>query len=89
MIAEWWLKSARVKRAIVGKPARSARKKPVVELSIPADVGALVESRPQEARAYQLALREQLQKCFNQKLAITGFAYDEKSARYLLDCYED
>lgn len=91
-LAEWRLKSARVRRAISGKPARSARKKPLAEVPIPTDVGALLDARPRacgEVRAVQAAVREQLQKYFAQGLAITGFVRDRKSARYLLERYED
>ena len=49
-----------------------------------------MQSNPREARRRrQLAVREQLQEFFAQKLAITGFEYDLRSARYLLDPYED
>jgi predicted GNAT superfamily acetyltransferase len=85
LLAEWWLNSARVRRAVQGKPPRSARRKPAAEVLIPPDVGALAE----EARAQQAAVREQLQRYFAQKLAITGFAYDPPSARYLLEPYEN
>jgi NTP pyrophosphatase (non-canonical NTP hydrolase) len=49
LIAEWELKSARVKRAASAK-LRSGRR-PLAEVSIPVDVGALVRSRPREPRA--------------------------------------
>jgi len=88
VIAEWWLKSARVRRAIVGKSPRSLRKKPAAEVLIPTDADAL-ESGLAEARAYQSAVRGQLQRHFARGLAITGFACDKKSARYLLDRYEN
>jgi len=89
LIAEWWLKSARVRRAIGGKPPRSGRKKPAAEVPIPADVDALLASDPEQARDAQLAVRAQLQKCFANGLVIVGFAYDGQSARYLLDHYEN
>jgi predicted GNAT superfamily acetyltransferase len=88
VIAEWWLKSARVKRAVAGKPPRSAKKQPVADVLIPANVGALFQSCPEEARAWQLTVRQDLQRHFARGLAITGFVFDHKSARYLLDRYE-
>jgi hypothetical protein len=48
-----------------------------------------MQSNPQEARQRQLVVRQQLQEFFAHKLAITGFEYEGKSARYLLDPYED
>lgn len=89
LIAEWWLKSPRVKRALAGKPPRSNKKKPAMEVPIPSDIGSLMESDPAAARAGQRALREQLQKCFARKLTITGFGLDRQTSRYLLDPYED
>jgi len=86
LVAEWELKSARVKRAASAR-LRSGRR-PLAEVSIPVDVAALVRSRPREARAWQLRVREQLQRYFAQGLAITGFALDQNSARYLLDRHE-
>jgi predicted GNAT superfamily acetyltransferase len=89
VIAEWQLRSARVRRALQGRPPRSARRRPLAEVVIPPDVGALLDARPPEARAVQAAVRAQLQKYFAQGLAITGFVRDRESARYLLDRYED
>ena len=89
LIVEWRLRSARVKRAVAGKPPRDNRMKPAAEVEIPPDIDQLIQSNPREARRRQLAVRRQLQRLFAHKLAITGFEYDVKSARYLLDSYED
>jgi predicted GNAT superfamily acetyltransferase len=89
LIAEWRLRSTRVKRAMAGKQLRSSKEKPVAVVEIPADIDPMTQSNPREARQRQLAVREQLQEFFAQKLVITGFEYDGKSARYLLDPYED
>lgn len=89
LIAEWRLDSARVKRALAGKAPRSSQAEPAATAEIPADIDQLRHSDPREARRRQAALRQQLQTCFAQKLAITGFEFDARSARYLLDPYED
>ena len=89
LIAEWHLSSIRVKRAMAGKAPRPGKAHPAVRLEIPADIDGLRQSNPAEARRCQLAVRHQLQDYFAQKLAITGFEYDVRSARYLLDPYED
>ena len=88
LIAEWRLASTRVKRALEAKPPRPG-KAAAATLEIPADIDGLRQSNPAEARRRQLAVRKQLQKFFAEKLAITGFEYDVRSARYLLDPYED
>jgi len=89
LIVEWWLSSTRVKRAMARKPPRRSKADPAARVEIPVDIDQLRQSNPQEARRRQLAVGEQLQEFFAQKLAITGFEYDVRSARYLLDPYED
>lgn len=89
VIAEWWIKSARVRRAIKGMPPRSPSKKPVAEVEIPADIGSLLSSRPGEAKACQQKVGVQLQEYFAKGLAATGFVFDGPSARYQLDRYEN
>jgi len=89
LIVEWCLRSTRVKRAMEGKPPRRSREKPAAIVEIPANIDQLAQSNPLEARRRQVDVREQLQEFFAQKLAITGFEYDVRSARYLLDPYED
>jgi predicted GNAT superfamily acetyltransferase len=58
-------------------------------VEIPANIDQVMQSNPREARQRQLAVRRQLQELFAQNLAITGFEYGVKSARYLLDPYEN
>jgi predicted GNAT superfamily acetyltransferase len=89
LVAEWWLRSPRVRRTLSGKPPRSDRKKPADEVTIPSDIESLKRTRPGEARAVQARVREQLEDCFARKLAITGFALEGAIAKYLLDPYED
>lgn len=89
LIAEWWLNSSRVRRALSGKPARILRRKPAAEVSIPSNMHALVEAKPEEGRARQLAAREQLQRLIARKLVITGFEVGTPESRYLLDRHED
>ena len=89
LIVEWWLKSARVKRALAGRSPRPSGLAPAAVVGIPADLDQLRQSNPGEARRRQSAVRGQLQRFFARKLAVTGFEFDVKSARYLLDPYED
>jgi predicted GNAT superfamily acetyltransferase len=89
LVAEWWLKSPRVRRALAGKPVRPRKKKPVRTVEIPLNIGKLAEEQPSEARAVQLRVREQLLDAFARKLAITGFERDERHYRFLLEKYEN
>jgi predicted GNAT superfamily acetyltransferase len=74
---------------MAGKSPRGSKEKPAAVVEIPANIDQKRRSNPREARQRQLAVRHQLQESFARKLAITGFEYDGKSARYLLDPYED
>jgi len=85
LIAEWWLKSPRVRKALAGKPPRDPGRKPAAEVNIPLDLGALLELDPAKAQVCQSAVRAELRDHFAHRLAITGFVCDGKSARYLLD----
>ena len=60
-------------------------KEPAALVSWVSDIEQLAGANPGRAQAVQLAVREQLQKCFAEKLVITGFARSEHENRYLLD----
>jgi len=87
LMAEWWLRSTRVKRALAGSAPRSSRKKPAATVAIPSDFAALADRDPAAARARQSLVREQLQQCFARGLAITGLTRDGSTCSYLLDEY--
>lgn len=89
LVAEWWLNSPRVKRALAGKPVRSAKKKPTRTVEIPLHISKLADERPDDARAVQLRVRKQLLDAFAHKLVITGFERDGHNYRFLLEKYED
>lgn len=89
LICEWWLSHPRVRRALSNMPSRQARKRPAAEVVFPADFRSLAESKPQEARVRQEALRAQLQRYFARGLLITDVIREENTARYVLDRLED
>lgn len=89
LVAEWWLKSPRVRRALAGNPPRVGRRKPTARVEVPLDIGRLADTRPAEARAVQQRVREQLLRNFERKLAITGFERDARSYHFLLEPYEN
>ncbi|HVB29138.1 MAG TPA: GNAT family N-acetyltransferase [Terriglobia bacterium] len=84
LMAEWWLKSSRVKRAVAGKVPRLARKSASAEVAIPLDLDVLVTRRSARAREWQSYVRASLQGCFSRKLVITGFEKTGAEAWYLL-----
>ena len=85
LVAEWWLKSPRVKRALAGKSPRQPTGKPAAVVAVPADFTLIAKTRPAEARRLQLSVREQLQRHFARKLVITAFALEGRMGRYVLD----
>jgi predicted GNAT superfamily acetyltransferase len=85
LIAEWPLKSARVKKVLAGKMPRPLGKAATATVAIPLDLDTLVSRESARARKCQASVRASLQDCFAQKLAITGFERTEAEARYLLD----
>jgi predicted GNAT superfamily acetyltransferase len=89
LVAEWWLTSPRVRRALAGKAPRAGKKKPAAVVEIPLAVGALADARPRQARALQRRVREQLTRAFKRQLAITGLESDERSYKFLLEPYEN
>jgi predicted GNAT superfamily acetyltransferase len=89
LVAEWWLKSLRVRRALAAKPPLAGKKKPRAAVEVPLNIGKLADSHPDEARAVQLRVREQFMQCFKRKLAVTAFEKDERSYRFLLEKYEN
>ena len=84
LIAEWWLESPRVIRTLGGKSENFEDRNIAAEVSWVSNIGQLAETNPGRAGAVQLAVRQQFQKCFADKLVITGFAKGENENRYLL-----
>ena len=89
LIAEWRLESPRVRRALAGKPPRTPTKAPATIVGFPQEILRLEEEQPQQARAIQAGVREQLIGSFARGLAISGFERDDREARYLLDPYRN
>lgn len=89
LVAEWWLRSPRVRRALGGKPPRSPHRKSDAGITIPGDVETLKKAHLEKARALQSSVREQFADWFSQKYEITGFVLEGATAKYLLDPYED
>lgn len=89
LLAEWWLKSSRVRRAVAGKPPTPLTRKKVVRVSIPKDFNGSVDVSFGKAKAVQSSLRERLQGLFAKRFAITGFIQEGEKPEYVLTRYED
>jgi predicted GNAT superfamily acetyltransferase len=85
LIAEWWLKSPRVERALAGKSSRPAKRKPAAVVAIPPDFSSLAKTRHIEAHRLQQAVRERLREHLARGLVITGFVPEKSGGTYVLD----
>jgi len=86
LLAEWWLESPRVTRALAGKSPRASKARPGGRVAIPDDFASLAESHPAKARELQSSVRRELQEYFSRKLTITSFTADGSRCRYVLEC---
>ena len=89
LMAEWQLKSARVKRAIAGKPVRNPVREPQCVIEIPDEIDTLIRQNFAEAQAWQQRVRDLFQQSFAAKLVVTGFSRKDNASLYLLERHEN
>lgn len=81
LFVEWWARSSHVVGALAGA-GRTDKPEAVVE--VPRDIEAIKRHDIEEARNWQLRVREGFQKCLNEGLYCAGFeANQEVNSRYL------
>ena len=81
LFVEWWVRSSHVAGALAGA-GRADGPEAVVE--VPRDIEAIKRHGIDEARRWQLRIREGFQKCLNEGLYCAGFEADPKAdSRYL------
>jgi predicted GNAT superfamily acetyltransferase len=81
LVPEWWLNSARVEALANGE---AFERQPVVaQVSIPANIGSIVEQDPRRARQVQASAGEQFETHFRAGLAVTGFEKTHEFGTYL------
>ena len=81
LFIEWWVRSPRVADALEG--VRRADK-PEAVVEVPRDIGAIKRRDMDEARHWQLRVREGFQKCLNEGLYCAGFEADPNTnSRFL------
>jgi predicted GNAT superfamily acetyltransferase len=91
LVCEWWVRSARVRRALEvapGQPQHVSRK-PAAEIAIPADFGWLAERDPGKALEAQRTVRRKFERCFKRGLVVTGFERGDDAGRYLLESWHE
>lgn len=89
VVAEWWLRSARV-RGCVGarhrrKPAGRRRKRKLVQVRTPTEMAVLRRNQPDEAARIQSEIRLEFEHWFSQGYAATAIKTDPGGSTYLLE----
>ena len=86
LVAEWWLKSDRVRRILTGETPRPS---PMVKsVRVPRGIDALKKDNPASAETVQFVVREQFEKWLTKDYAVVGFELDDASGTYYLEPYE-
>ncbi len=90
LVAEWHLRSARVRRALAGKrPGASPRSKKFVRIRVPADFAKTRNTNPEEAARLQAEVRLEFEHWLTSGYAATGVNRTEDAAEYLLEPWAD
>ena len=85
LVAEWHLRSARVRRVLSGTSRATPLPKRAVRISIPANIEGLRNSAPEQAREIQSRAREGFQKWFAKGHVATAILPTEGSMDYILE----
>jgi predicted GNAT superfamily acetyltransferase len=85
LVAEWHLKSPRVRDILSGKPPNVPASKEAVRITIPSDTDAIRNTDPQKARALQSEVRAQFLKWFAKGCAATAVQPTQHGMDYLLE----
>lgn len=80
-VAEWWMASERVRRAVAREPRGDAAE---VRIEVPVEIATLRLANPRRAREIQRRTGEQFRESFARGLAVTGFERTGEKGTYLL-----
>lgn len=85
LVAEWRLRSARVRRAISDKRQRKTRGKEFARIRVPVDFGRIRGTNPEEAARLQAEVRLEFEHWLASGYAATGIERTDDAAEYLLE----
>jgi predicted GNAT superfamily acetyltransferase len=86
LVAEWHLRSPRVRRAMADKrPARKSRSKEFARIRVPADFIKIRNTNPEDAARLQAEVRIEFEHWLASGYAATGINMREDAAEYLLE----
>ena len=85
LVAEWHLRSARVRRVLAGKQAGAATSKKAVRVTIPANIEELIRTEPAQARQIQSEVRAEFLKWLGKGYAATGVLPGKSGMDYIFE----
>src|SRR4029077_15260161 len=85
LVAEWHLRSDRVRRVLAGKQASALASRKAVRITIPANLEVLRSSEPVPARQIQSEVRAEFMKWLGKGYAATGVQPREGGMDYILE----
>jgi|HubBroStandDraft_6_1064221.scaffolds.fasta_scaffold19008_2 predicted GNAT superfamily acetyltransferase len=85
LVAEWHLRSARVRRVLAGKQIDAPTAKKAVRIAIPSGIEALRSSDPTRARELQSELRAEFLKWFEKGYSATAILPNGGGMDYILE----
>jgi predicted GNAT superfamily acetyltransferase len=89
LVAEWHLRSPRVRRMLAGKRATPVFSKKAVRISIEAGLEDLKNSNPAEAARLQSAIRAQFTRLLGKGYAATAVAPSQSGVDYILEPWNE
>jgi predicted GNAT superfamily acetyltransferase len=87
LVAEWWLVSDRVLKALENEPI--VTRKSQERITVPANIREICIRTPQEAEKIQARIREEFARLTNMGWAAVGFEICGEQGSYILESYED
>jgi predicted GNAT superfamily acetyltransferase len=82
LVAEWWLRSSRVRGRLNGKPHDEMAD--CERIALPANIRELCRSHPEEAEQIQRQVRSNFEKSFARGYTAVGFELDQEQGMYLM-----
>jgi predicted GNAT superfamily acetyltransferase len=87
LVAEWWIRSARVQDLLDGKTPKAGPNR--LRICIHAGIQRISSTDPAEAEKIQTQVREQFEEHIANRRAVVGFDFDEQQGSYLMESYEN
>ena len=89
LVAEWWLRSTRVRQAVSSgtprkTPSRPARGREWVRIRVPPGMEELARNKPDEAAGVQAEIRQEFEHWLGRGYAATAVELDSTACAYLL-----